>query len=253
LSPQLRFNFQEPDWEEVSELYDGAFESLPSISTVSSIHSSQSFWTRQPIPSFPDEAVIDEWTSIGEGGHGEVRRAKVHIGKKQDVFCIKLFPVDSREAFIRERDAYTLMTYQRLRRFIPQVYYQGQLPRWRWDGNQPDDYEMYNRNEIIFGLFMEFFEDCQQIDMRRVDLRIADVMARSFERILYSGVIHNDIEERNILLVREGGFLRVVWIDFSCAWSGEVNWRTAQIEWDTFCGFLLEHMVNPSTAPELKT
>ena len=223
-------------------MYEGELESLPSLSNISSINSSQSFWVRQPIPEFPHDAVIEEWTRIGQGAHGEVRRAKVRIGSKQNNVCIKLFAADSRAAYLRERNAYTLMIYQRLRRFIPQVYYQGELPRYRWDGKQPNK-DGDDKNEVIYGLVMEFFEDCQQIDMRRVDLRVADVLARSFERILHAGVVHNDVEERNILLVREGGLHRVVWIDFSCSWSGTVNWRGAQIEWGTFCGFLLENMV----------
>lgn len=135
------------------------------------------------------------------------------------------------------------MIHRGVKRCIPDVYHKRQWPRWKWDGGKPDDYDHVDRNEILYGLVMEYFDDCQEIDMKRADIKLAEVLGQTFERILDAGVIHNDIEERNILLVRESNSVRIVWIDFSSAWSGEIYLNARSQEWDMFRGFLLESMV----------
>jgi serine/threonine protein kinase len=98
-------------------------------------------------------------------------------------------------------------------------------------------------DEILYGLVMEYFDDFQEIDMKKADIHLAEVLGKTLERIHEGGVIHNDIEERNILLVREAGSVRIVWIDFSCAWTGIQFKGTRRLEWDMFCGFLFDNMV----------
>jgi tRNA A-37 threonylcarbamoyl transferase component Bud32 len=143
----------------------------------------------------------------------------------------------------RERDAYTLLSHHRVKRCIPEAYCVQEWPRWRFDGNQPDNYFTVNREEQLYGIFMDYFEDCQEIELRRGTLRLAEVLGKTLEVIHEAGVIHNDLAERNILLVRESGKVRVVWIDFSCAWSGRQFERTRSIEWRSFRGFLYQRMV----------
>jgi serine/threonine protein kinase len=116
-------------------------------------------------------------------------------------------------------------------------------PRWKWDGNQPDEDTELDRKEELYGLVMEYFQDCESINLRRVNLRMAEVIGGTLEMIHSACVVHRDIAERNVLLVREDGQSRVVWIDFSCAWSGQEYTRTTILEWDMFRGFLYEGMV----------
>lgn len=93
---------------------------------------------------------------------------------------------------------------------------------------------------------MEYFEDCRPLDLSVADLSLAEQLGKTLEQIHQSGVVHRDIEERNILLVREAGKVRVVWIDFSSSWSGpQYDWDRS-IEWDEFRGFLLQNMVHSS-------
>ena len=143
----------------------------------------------------------------------------------------------------RERDAYMLFAHRGVRRCVPGVYFVQEWPRWKFDGNQPDNYSVVKRDETLYGLFMEYFEDCQEIELRRGTLRMAEVLAETLEIIHEAGVIHNDIAERNILLVREAGKVRIVWIDFSCAWSGPQFQGTRPIEWNTFTSFMFKRMV----------
>lgn len=179
---------------------------------------------------------------IATGAHGEVRWVRAR--RTQDaIFCVKLFTEEWKDAYYRERDAYTLMIHRGLKRCIPTVFFKAELPRWKWDGQQPT-YGRHNRDEILYGLVMEYFEDCEEINMRKADVYMAEMLGRSLEMIHDAGVLHRDIEERNILLVREAGTVRIVWIDFSCAWSGEVYQETRPLEWDMFRGFLLETMVS---------
>ena len=222
---------------------DDELESVASLSSWESRPSSYESWIPYDIPDFPDTVVIDEWSIIGEGSHGQARRARIHRGERSAIVCIKLFNQDSRDAYIREKGAYTLMRHRGVRRCIPKVHFKGELPRWRWDGLERDDPMSRDREEILGGLVIEYFEDCRPLDLRFADLWLAEQVGRSLERIHQGGVVHNDIEERNILLVREAGKVRVVWIDFSSSRSGRrFDWER-DIEWDEFRGFLLENMV----------
>jgi serine/threonine protein kinase len=138
-------------------------------------------------------------------------------------------------------------------RCIPHVYYKRAWPRRKWDGEQPDDDMEQDPDEILYGLVMEYFDDFQEIDMKKADIHLAEVLGKTLERIHEGGVIHNDIEERNILLVREAGSIRIVWIDFSCAWTGIRYRRTRSVEWDMFRGFLLQEMVIPRPESRVNT
>ena len=65
---------------------------------------------------------------------------------------------------------------------------------------------------------MEYFDDYRELDFSRVDIPTAEAVGRALIRIHEARVMHGDMEERNIILVRESGSIRAVWIDFSCAW-----------------------------------
>lgn len=185
---------------------------------------------------------------IADGTHGQVRRVRVRKDAVEAVLCLKLFTEEWKDMFERERDAYTLLSHHGVKRCIPEVYFVCEWPRWKFDGNQPDNYSTVNKNETLYGLFMDYFEDCQEIDLKRGTLRLAEVLGKTLTIIHEAGVIHNDLAERNILLVRESGKVRIVWIDFSCAWTGRKFERTRAIEWNTFRGFLYQRMVNIALA-----
>jgi len=140
-----------------------------------------------------------------------------------------------------------MMQHKGVRRCIPYVYFRGELPRWRWEGKQPADYQFGLGDEILYGLVMEYFEDCEQIDMAKVGLGTAERLAHTISLIHQAGVQHNDIDERNILLVREDGTVRIVWIDFSCAWTGKVYYdANCASDWDDFRAMLYEALVSPA-------
>ena len=157
--------------------------------------------------------------------------------------ALKLFTEEWKDAYVRERDAYTLMIHRGVKRCIPHVFYKGAMPRWKWDGEQPDDYNYVHRDELLYGLVMDYFEDCREIDMNMADLHLAEMLGETLKLIHEAGVVHRAIEERNILLVRESGKTRIVWIDFSHAWAGQGYKGALPLEWDMFRGFLMDTMV----------
>lgn len=142
-----------------------------------------------------------------------------------------------------EVQAYMLLIHHGVKRCIPDAYYRRTWPRWRFDGNQPDEYGEDDRDELLHGIFIEYFEDYQELDLSRATVHLAEVLGRTLEMIHQAGVVHNDVAERNILLVREPDTVRVVWIDFSCAWSGPQFKRTRAMEWNSFRGLLYQKMV----------
>ena len=218
-------------------------ESAPSLSNWSSRPSSYETWVPYELPSAPEGLVIDRWTVIAEGAHGQIRRVEAHNGERSRVFCLKLFNEEWKDMYQREKAAYTMLSHHGVKRCIPEVYFVEEWPRWKFDGEKPDNYLKVDREEILYGLFMDYFEDCQELELKRATLRLAEVIGKTLEMIHEAGVIHRDIAERNILLVRESGKLRVVWIDFSCAWTGRQFERTRSTEWGNFRGFLYEGMV----------
>jgi serine/threonine protein kinase len=200
-------------------------------------------WVPYSLPSIPDDIVIGDWKVKGKGVHGEVRRVRIRRGEDQRLVRFKLYTAQNYDAYLREADAYMLLKHRGVQRCVPKVFFMQKWPRWKWDGDQTDDDTDHDRNEELYGLVLEYFRDCESINLRRVSLRMAEVLGGTLEMIHNACVVHRDIAERNVLLVREDGQSRVVWIDFSCAWCGPEYTRTTILEWDMFRGFLYEGMV----------
>src|ERR1700737_2782946 len=58
--------------------------------------------------------------------------------------------------------------------------------------------------------------------------------------------MHEDLAERNILLVRQSGAIRVVLIDFSCSWVNVFPEVMEEHEWGGFLSDLESNMVHSS-------
>ena len=99
-----------------------------------------------------------------------------------------------------------------------------------WNGGDGDD----RGDEVWYGIAMEYFEDFRELQFEKIDLATAEAVARALNRIHEARIMHGDMQERNILLVQEGGIVRAVWIDFSCAWINAYG-KTLDREW----GFLM--------------
>jgi hypothetical protein len=218
-------------------------ESCPSLTSWASKPETYQKWVPYPIPNFPLDAVIEEWNVIAQGAHGQIRRIRVQRQGRQKILCLKLFTEEWKDMYEHERKAYMLLIHHGVKRCIPAVYFKRTWPRWRFDGNQLDDYDTYDREETMYGLFMEYFEDCREIELRRASIHLAEVLGQTLEMIHEAGVVHNDLAERNILLVRDSEGVRIVWIDFSCAWSGKGFERTTRMEWNSLRGLLYQSLV----------
>jgi tRNA A-37 threonylcarbamoyl transferase component Bud32 len=222
---------------------DSEIEPVPPLSPPSPRTSDYDPWVPYSFPSIPEDLVIEDWEVIGSGVHGEVRRTRISQGPKQRDVVFKLYNEQNYDAYMREADAYMLLRHRGVKRCVPEAYCTQKWPRWKWDGNQPDNYHCRDKNEELYGLMMEYFPDAIRPNLRRVTLRLAEVIGNALERIHSARVVHRDIADRNLLLVRENGRSRVVWIDFSCSWCGPEFLETTILEWDEFRGFLYEGMV----------
>jgi hypothetical protein len=91
------------------------------------------------------------------------------------------------------------LRHSRVKGCVPNVYFMHQWPRWKCDGNQPDDYSLRDKGEILYGIVMEYLEGCEPVSMKKASLRLAEIMGRTLEMIHVAGVVHGAITERNVL------------------------------------------------------
>ena len=232
-------------------MFQGELESLPPLSIWPSEakRSTYESWNPYAIPEIPEDFSIKSWRYITGGAHGQIWRAVVCEGNKISTVCFKLFTEDyhSEQAYYREWCAYALLIHRKVKHCIPKVYYCAVWPRWKWEGEQQSarvKNDPKYGEEWLYGLVMEWFEDSQEIDLRKGNLRLAEVLGQGLERIHEAMVAHRDIEPRNILLTRQSGKLRVVWLDFSSAWCGTQYKFVISQEWLLFRSLLYKYMVN---------
>jgi serine/threonine protein kinase len=186
----------------------------------------------------PEDLQILEWEVVARGTHGTIRRVKIRYQGSEKVVCVKLFGEEWKAGYEREANSYALMAYRGIRRCIPHVYWKGEFPVSRWNGDDTTD-DLY---EIQYGLVMEWFDDYRQVDYSLLDIPTALAIGRALDRVHAARIKHGDLQGQNILLVRENGAARVVLIDFSCAWLN-CHHYTVDDEYDSFLGTLLDEMV----------
>lgn len=223
-------------------------ESLPSVASVASRASSYESWVPHELPNIPNNLVIKDWSEIATGTHGTVRKVQTEHEGVDRIVCVKLFSEEWKDAYEREASAYALMMHRGVRRCIPEVYWKGALPISQWNGEQPvgsglDESKSEGELDMYYGLVMEYFDDFKEIRFDRIDIRTAEAVGRALVRIHEARVLHDDMAERNILLVRHSGGIRAVWIDFSCAWV-DAYATTMDDEWNSFLYYLGQGMVN---------
>lgn len=207
------------------------------------------------LESLPRDARILSWEFVAQGSYAEIRRVQIITTSGIDTCCLKLFPKEHWRAFENECEAYRYMKWMNITRCIPKIYYTGKMNRHEWDGDQPDDYRYGQANEFMYGIVMEFFFDAEYVDLRRADLTLLGNLTAGLNWI-HSVLIHGNISEKNILLVKENGVSRVVWIGFSKAlllreepWTciDDIAWNGRSFliskERDEFRNLLLENTV----------
>lgn len=211
---------------------------MPSLSSWSS-GAQKGTWTPKDLPDIPIDLIIERWEEKTSGSHGSIRKAKVRHAGLDSYVCIKLFTEEWKAEYQREAKAYALLAYRGVRRCIPDVYWKGAMPLAWWNG---DKNALSDSNEIRYGLVMEWLDVDHEVDFATLDIRTAEVLGHAIDQIHTAKVLHDDLQEGNILLVRESGKLRLVIIDFSCCWLNPHRDRLEE-EYQDFLGSLIHKMV----------
>jgi serine/threonine protein kinase len=170
-------------------------------------------WDVESLPPVPDDLVIKDWVDIAKGTHGVIRKVRVERNNSETYLCFKLFTDEWSEEYEREALAYEIMQFRGVEDCIPTVYFKGSHPTSRWEGREAST----EVDPILHGLVMEFFENCREIQWSQVKVSMALHIARALRNIHKAHIIHGDMDESNLLVVREADKIRPVWIDFSCA------------------------------------
>jgi hypothetical protein len=213
-------------------------ETLRPLSEISSRPSSFKSWEPYDLPDIPGDLFIGDWSHLASGTHGSVRKVHMRFGNFDGIFCLKLFSEEWKDAYEREVDAYSLMIHRKVKRCIPEVYFKGALSLSSWNGNQHHSQRnsatLDEEDENYYGIVMEYFDDFREVDFEKLDVDTAIAVVKALTRIHQARIRHGDLQEQNILLVRQAGIVRIVWIDFSCAWINAYG-GTLDREW----GYLL--------------
>ena len=114
-----------------------------------------------------------------------------------------MLPYDSETA------AYEYLAHNGVYHWIPHVFGTAVRSPAQWglehvDGDEEGDY---------YGILMEWIEGGEELTEDNVRAHHVVSFIRGLVRMHDAGVIHNDIEDRNMLVVP--GSERAVWIDFS--------------------------------------
>jgi len=214
---------------------------LASLSSWPSNHTAPPQWDVPELPKLPDNFEIEKWEDVKKGTHGTIRKAWVTWGELSGCICFKLFKDKWREEYEMEVAAYEAMKFRGVEKCIPEVYFKGSFPASRWAGIKSHE----TGERILHGLVMEFFEDCYEIEFSKLTVPMAVEVARALRNIHKAHVYQGDMQERNILIVRESGKVRPVWIDFSCAWVEAYTSKLDNDYWSLVVGTMLGKMVDP--------
>jgi hypothetical protein len=182
-----------------------------------------------------------EWTNIGQGAHGSIRKARIRWGGNESCVCLKLFTDEWKAAYERESWSYEVLQFRGVERCIPDVYWKGSFPASKWGNTGSHSGE---EEPILHGIVMEFLEDCREIEFSRVKMPMGLQIARALRNVHKAHIRHGDTDENNLLIVRDTNKLRPVWIDFSCAWV-LVSRKTLDTEYGDFVAEMLNKMVAP--------
>jgi Lipopolysaccharide kinase (Kdo/WaaP) family len=237
------------------DFLDYKIESLPSVKSWSRSSGYQS-WVPDDLAGIPKDLVIKEWSEVAKGTHGLVRKMRIEHGGFESVVCCKLFTEKWKDEYEREVKAYGFLYHRKVQRCIPRVFWKGDMPVWWWNGSSsppaspvssengdsPSLTNSSKSDKVYYGIVMEYFDDYQELDWSRLDIPTAEAVGRALTRVHSARVMHGDMEERNILLVRESGSVRVVLIDFTCAWLNAYP-EALDEEWGFFLFDLVENMV----------
>jgi Lipopolysaccharide kinase (Kdo/WaaP) family len=216
-------------------------ESIPPNRSWSSKGSTYESWVPHAIPNLPKDVVIKEWEQFAVGTHGMLRRARLKGKDFDKIYCLKLFSEEYRDEYEREEYAYSLLIHRGVHHCIPAVYWKAELPLTTWEGATPSGLEE-DSNTLYCGLVMEYFDDVQIVNFETINLPTAEAVARSLAKLHQARVRHGDFTNDNILLVRQSENVRIVFIDFSCAWVNTYR-RPLQQEWSGFMATLKARMV----------
>jgi hypothetical protein len=199
---------------------DYKLESFPLLEERSDSASTPSHRPRS-LPSIPDDLVIKGWQLVATGKNAIIRKAWIVQAGWLRLVCFKLFPPEREAEFIREADAYAVLRHRGVHRSVPAVYWKGVTPKVWWNddsGTERSRSKNAKKSEgHYYTLVMEYFEDFQRLQWDRLDVTTSIVVGQAIARYLQAKVLHNELNEKNILFVREDRSLRVVIIDFAHA------------------------------------
>ena len=169
----------------------------------------------EPLPELQPQIVFSEFEFVAEGTHSFVYKVLASDESRRDVRCLKLFRKDWMTPFNLETTAYAFLQDANLKDYIPKVYGQGKRTVSEWGleniaGDKEGEY---------YGIIMEWIEGAERLSETNVTVGGAIALVNGLAQIHNAGVLHFDTFPRNMLVVP--GTERAVWIDFSCAQSGE--------------------------------
>jgi hypothetical protein len=163
----------------------------------------------EDLPELSEGHDYYDWTFVSDGTHAEIYRVRDVDSNK--TYCVKMFKQGWMTPFNLEIRAYEALRHAKVEDFIPFVYGWDARTLSEWGFPNSDDDEL----DLYYGIVMEWLEGAEIVSAENITYLNACGLLLGLSRIHRAGVLHYDLERRNIMVIP--GTNRGIWIDFSCS------------------------------------
>lgn len=143
---------------------------------------------------------------------------------KPYIRCLKLFRKGWDTPYFLETTAYAYLRLARVEDFVPKFYgYDSRTPsQWGLDTIFGE------KDGMFYGILLEWLEGAERLSSQNMTLDNVVDFIRGLAQIHNAGILHNDIFERNMLVIP--ATKRAVWVDFSCSKMGAEDYHDQETE-----------------------
>jgi len=186
---------------------------------------------RPPLPKIPPGVTFSNFEYIAEGTHAVIYKVTAQKDDRKATRCLKIYQQGWDTPYYLETTAYAYLRRAQVEEFVPKFY--------GYDFRNPSDWGLHGATDVneepVYGILLEWLDGAEQLSEQNMDSAVVIDFIRGIIQIHNAGILHNDIFERNMLVLPSK---RSVWVDFSCAKMGREDIHDQEAS--ALAGFAIE-------------